>query len=156
MGEVYRARDTRLGRDVALEVVAGEEAPGPDRPENLLLAREGGVKLLDFGLAKLHEAPDEGSDEQPTATATDRGTWLGTPGYVSPEQLRGTGASARSDVFALGAVLYETSADRVCGSPRRRRAHRRRHGYRAEALREATSDLQAAHIPARMDHARSG
>jgi serine/threonine-protein kinase len=60
-----------------------------------------------LGLAKLYEVPGEGADEQPTATATDQGVWLGTPGYVSPEQLRGTGASARSDIFALGAVLYE-------------------------------------------------
>ena len=73
----------------------------------MFLVREGGVKLLDFGLAKLLRRRRTGGSEAATATATDRGTWMGTPGYVSPEQLRGQGATARSDMFALGAVLYE-------------------------------------------------
>jgi hypothetical protein len=77
------------------------------KPENVFLVREGGVKLLDFGLAKLLEAGEEGGSEAATETATDRGVWVGTAGYVSPEQLRGQGATARSDVFAVGAVLYE-------------------------------------------------
>jgi len=76
------------------------------KPENVFLVREGGVKLLDFGLAKLLEAAEEGGSEAATETATDRGTWVGTVGYVSPEQLRGQGTTARSDVFAVGAVLY--------------------------------------------------
>jgi hypothetical protein len=76
------------------------------KPENLFLARDGGAKLLDFGLAKLHESRDDGS-EVPTAAATEAGRWVGTPGYISPEQLRGERADERSDVFALGAVLYE-------------------------------------------------
>jgi serine/threonine-protein kinase len=66
------------------------------KPENPFLARESGVKILGFGLARLYGVPEGGSDEQPTATGTDRGVWLGTPGYVSPEQLRGAGASAPS------------------------------------------------------------
>ncbi len=189
MGEVYRARDPRLGRDVAIKVIAGEGPPSPERlqrfeqearavaalqhphilsvfdvgaheghaylvfellegetlrerlsrgslptrkaielaiqaahglaaahahgilhrdlkPENVFLGHEG-VKLLDFGLAKLTEPQAAGGATEATPLATDEGIWVGTPGYVSPEQLRGLPATPRSDVFALGAVLYE-------------------------------------------------
>jgi hypothetical protein len=195
MGEVYRARDPRLGRDVAVKVISGDVSASPERlrrfeqearavaalehpgilavhdvgthegrayvvfellegetlrerlsrgtipvrkaieigvqvaealaaahahgvvhrdlkPENLFLVREGHVKLLDFGLARLTQALDDGSGEQVTRTETDRGAWMGTPGYVSPEQLRGQTADARADIFALGAVLYEMLSGR--------------------------------------------
>jgi hypothetical protein len=195
MGEVYRARDTRLGRDVAVKVVPEELAAHKDRlrrfeqearatavlshpnilavfdigvegdvhyiveellegktlrertrdarlpvheavdygaqiarglaaahergivhrdlkPENVFLTRDGRVKILDFGLAKLRETgPVE--TEAPTVTAgTDAGTRLGTVGYMSPEQARGEAADARSDIFSLGVVLYEMLAGR--------------------------------------------
>ena len=189
MGEVYRARDPRLGRDVAVKIISGEGPPSPERlqrfeqearavaalqhphilsvfdvgthegraylvfellegetlrerlsrgplparkaievaiqaahglaaahahgilhrdlkPENVVLGHEG-VKLLDFGLAKLTEPQPGGEETEATPLATDEGIWVGTPGYVSPEQLRGLPATPRSDVFALGAVLYE-------------------------------------------------
>jgi eukaryotic-like serine/threonine-protein kinase len=189
MGEVYRARDPRLGRDVAVKIISGEGPPSPERlqrfeqearavaalqhphilsvfdvgthegraylvfellegetlrerlsrgplptrkaielaiqaahglaaahvhgilhrdlkPENVFLGHEG-VKLLDFGLAKLTEPQPGGEGTEATPLATDEGIWVGTPGYVSPEQLRGLPATPRSDVFALGAVLYE-------------------------------------------------
>ncbi|HYN03305.1 MAG TPA: protein kinase, partial [Vicinamibacteria bacterium] len=189
MGEVYRARDPRLGRDVAVKIISGEGPPSPERlqrfeqearavaalqnphilavfdvgthegraylvfellegetlrerlsrgplpvrkaievaiqaahglaaahahgilhrdlkPENVVLGHEG-VKLLDFGLAKLTEPQAAGEETEATPLATDEGIWVGTPGYVSPEQLRGLPATPRSDVFALGAVLYE-------------------------------------------------
>jgi eukaryotic-like serine/threonine-protein kinase len=66
------------------------------------------VKILDFGLAKLQQPPSTpASDESPTVTAdTKPGTVLGTVGYMSPEQVRGEPADHRSDVFALGTVLY--------------------------------------------------
>lgn len=76
------------------------------KPENVFLGHEG-VKLLDFGLAKLTEPQPAGGATEATPLATDEGIWVGTPGYVSPEQLRGLPATPRSDVFALGAVLYE-------------------------------------------------
>jgi Tol biopolymer transport system component len=195
MGEVYRAHDTRLGRDVAVKVVPEDLAADKDRlkrfeqearataalshpnilalfdvgaegdvhyiveellegetlrervrharlpvheavdcgvqiarglaaahergivhrdlkPENVFLTRDGRVKILDFGLAKLRDTrPVE--TEAPTATAgTDAGTRMETVGYVSPEQARGEVADARSDIFSLGVVLYELLAGR--------------------------------------------
>jgi len=78
------------------------------KPENLFLAKDGHVKILDFGLAKLMQ-PTAGSDT-PTASLrdhTDAGRVLGTVGYMSPEQVRGQPADTRSDIFSLGCVLYE-------------------------------------------------
>jgi Tol biopolymer transport system component len=75
------------------------------KPENLFISRDGNVKILDFGLAKV--AP-EGIGEGPTELAdTLPGTVMGTAGYMSPEQVRGLPADHRSDIFSFGAVLYE-------------------------------------------------
>ena len=197
MAEVYRARDGRLGRDVALKVVNGLLASSPDllkrfeqearvagslnhpnlvavydvgqhegtpyfvtellegetlrarlargpiplqtaldwgaqiarglaaahargivhrdvKPENILVGPGGQVKLLDFGIAKLTEVggmvgPHGLLDDTvtPSGGGTRSGAVLGTPGYMSPEQVRGEPLDARSDVFSLGAVLHE-------------------------------------------------
>ncbi|HEX6163762.1 MAG TPA: protein kinase [Vicinamibacterales bacterium] len=183
MGEVYRATDPRLGRDVAIKVLPASVANDPDRrarfereakalaslnhfniaqvygfegaamvmellegetlrdrlangglpirkaldfgaqiarglaaahergiihrdlkPENVFIVNDGQIKILDFGLARQ-------SSEMLEATATGGGTGpgvvLGTAGYMSPEQVRAQVVDTRSDVFALGAVLYE-------------------------------------------------
>jgi len=178
MGEVYRARDTRLNRDVAVKVLPSDVAHDPARrhrfeeearavaalnhpnilsvfdvgddymvteivegeslgdahltqrktvetvaqiadglaaahdagithrdlkPDNVLLTRDGRVKILDFGLARVNAS----SAGQETRTITDPGTVMGTPGYMSPEQVRGQVVDHRSDIFSLGIILYE-------------------------------------------------
>jgi len=196
MGEVYRARDTRLGREVAVKVLPEAFASQPDRrarferearavaglshpnilslydygthetftyavtellegetlrsrmsrapvpwreavevgaaiadglaaahakgvvhrdlkPENLFLTADGRVKILDFGLARvITPANSHAETGTYTPAETDVGAVMGTVGYMSPEQVRGQPADARSDLFSFGCVLYEMVAGR--------------------------------------------
>jgi serine/threonine protein kinase/tetratricopeptide (TPR) repeat protein len=78
------------------------------KPENLFLTADGRVKILDFGLARMTPPPSSQSETGPYIPAqTDAGTIMGTAGYMSPAQVRGQLADARSDIFSFGCVLYE-------------------------------------------------
>src|SRR5215471_8861822 len=78
------------------------------KPENIMRNADGRLKILDFGLARIERR----ADAPAMAGATVPGTLVGTPAYMSPEQLNGQPAEARSEVLALGVVIYEYA----CGS----------------------------------------
>ncbi|MEK6322705.1 MAG: protein kinase [Acidobacteriota bacterium] len=82
------------------------------KPENLFVTKDGRVKILDFGLAKLkpEKQAGEGSDVATMKLMTDPGVVMGTVGYMSPEQMRGLEADHRADIFAFGLILYEMLA----------------------------------------------
>ena len=123
-GETLRAElaagrfSSRKAIDFAFQIAQGLAAAHEKgivhrdlKPENLFVTRDGRVKILDFGLAKLTQIErDNLATNLPTAAAvavTEPGVVMGTLGYMSPEQVKGKPADARSDIFAFGAILYE-------------------------------------------------
>ena len=84
------------------------------KPDNLFITKDGRVKILDFGIAKLTQPKGNASQTDiPTRRVdTDPGVVMGTVGYMSPEQIRGKGVDHRSDIFSFGAILYEMLSGR--------------------------------------------
>ena len=126
-GETLRSRlsggalPVRKATDYALQVSHGLAAAHEKgiihrdlKPENLFVTKDGRVKILDFGLAKLTQPEEAGpqTDLPTAAAATEPGVVLGTLGYMSPEQVKGRAADARSDIFSFGAILYEMLSGR--------------------------------------------
>jgi eukaryotic-like serine/threonine-protein kinase len=127
-GETLRSRlaagalAPRKALDYAIQIARGLAAAHEKgivhrdlKPENLFVTKDGRVKILDFGLAKLKQAESGGEQETnlPTGTAgTEPGVVLGTMGYMSPEQVRGRPADARSDIFSFGAIFHEMLSGR--------------------------------------------
>jgi eukaryotic-like serine/threonine-protein kinase len=124
-GEALRARLAlrRLSVDEAVDVglqlgrgLAAAHARGivhrDLKPENVFLSRDGRVKILDFGLAKLHDPAALVTETDETRSHTRHGVILGTVGYMAPEQSLGAEVDARADVFAVGALMYEMLAGR--------------------------------------------
>jgi eukaryotic-like serine/threonine-protein kinase len=78
------------------------------KPENIFVTKDGRIKILDFGLAKLAQKAGADPDEVTmTGAHTAAGVIMGTASYMAPEQVRGENADARTDIFAFGAVLFE-------------------------------------------------
>ena len=121
-GETLRSRlgagavSVRKAIDYAVQMAKGLAAAHEKgivhrdlKPENLFLTKDGRVKILDFGLAKLKtdEKAEGQTDLKTVSGGTQPGVVLGTMGYMSPEQVRGKPADRRSDLFAFGTILYE-------------------------------------------------
>ncbi|HET6890604.1 MAG TPA: protein kinase, partial [Pyrinomonadaceae bacterium] len=117
--------DTREILDISVQVASAlEEAHSAGivhrdiKPDNIMIRRNGFVKVLDFGLAKLTEdlidrSPSDAEAATRVLVQTDAGVVMGTSHYMSPEQARGKPMDARTDIWSLGVVMYEMVAGRA-------------------------------------------
>jgi len=113
------ALPVRVAIDYALQIVQGLIAAHDRRivhrdlkPENLFVTKDGRVKILDFGVAKLQSLPGDSRSDEEKTTVTKSGAIIGTVAYMAPEQLRSKPVDHRSDIFSVGAILYEMLAGR--------------------------------------------
>ncbi len=119
LGPISLAEALTIARQMAEALEAAHEKGIIHRdlkPANIKIARNGVVKVLDFGLAKVWDgAPQADFSASPRLTATHvgGGTMLGTPAYMSPEQARGQSLDRRTDLWAFGCVLYEMLTGRA-------------------------------------------
>jgi serine/threonine protein kinase len=116
------------------------------KPSNILVAADGNVKLLDFGIAKLLR-----TDHTVTAFETQRGLHIMTPEYASPEQVQGRQVTASSDVYALGVILYELISGR---SPYRLKSHLQREIERVVCEEEPIAPSNAVSLDELDDNSR--
>src|SRR5580658_9925903 len=146
------ALPVRLAVEYSLQIVQGLIAAHDHRivhrdlkPENLFGTRDGRVKILDFGVAKLQSSPeDSGRSVEELTTVTKSGAVVGTVAYMAPEQLRSKPVDHRSDIFSVGAILYEMLAGR-----RAFRGETEVDTMTAVLLKEPPEiDLEQANIPA--------
>ena len=112
-GALPRRKAIEYARQIAAGLAAAHDKGITHRdlkPENLFLTRDGRIKILDFGLAKLTLSEGPAGEQPDLARLSplhEPGRVLGTPGYMAPEQLRGAAVDHRSDLFNLGSILYE-------------------------------------------------
>ncbi len=114
-GPLPPRRAMAIGAEVAEGLAAAHAAGVVHRdlkPENIICTPDGRVKILDFGIAKYSKAqvPTQKDATRELSTPTQPGAVMGTPGYMSPEQIRGETVDHRTDIFSLGVTLYEMLA----------------------------------------------
>ncbi len=115
-GALPMRKATELAEQIARGLAAAHEKGIVHRdlkPDNIFVTRDGRVKILDFGLAKLTRPEGIAATDAPTMVEqTEPGLVMGTAGYMSPEQVKGQPADHRSDLFSFGAILYEMISGR--------------------------------------------
>jgi eukaryotic-like serine/threonine-protein kinase len=146
-GPLDAATVVDLGRQAAHALAAahGQGILHRDlKPANLFITIDGRLKILDFGIARLLQPPSAAPTDQTVIDATAPGVVVGTVGYMSPEQVNGQPVDHRSDIFSLGAVLYEMLSGRRAfpGRSPIEIAHAVGRGI-PEELTEGTPPLQA-------------